>query len=375
VEAERDAKEAVLKPEVSTVEEKFFERFFPREKMERVLGRVDGLSYRFGGLMTGAGFSLGPDYTLHNPGRTMRFRARARGSTRLYYSLNTGFDLLYLLNGRAFASVDFTRRHLPEMDYYGPGPDSVVTGRSNFLMEDTAIDTRLGLRLRRNLTLGVTAGGLQVNVGPGRDQRLISTDLQFPDAVTPGIAEQPHFLRSGGFLHYDTREDPDGPRSGSNWRAEFTQYWDRRLSAFSFQRIDLDVQQYVPFFNERRVFALRGRMQLSNARDGNRVPFFLQPVFGGAEMGRGYRRFRFYDDNMLGFTGEYRWEVFSGLDLAVFADAGKVFSRSRELNLRDLESSVGAGLRFNARNKVLFRLDTGVSHEGVQVWLRFDNVF
>lgn len=375
IEAARDRKSASLTPEATPARESFFERLFPREKIARALGQVDGLSWRFGGLVTGSGFAFGPEYEEHNAARTMRFRGEGRASIRSFYRLNAGFDHLHLFGGRAFASVDANRRYLPRMDYYGPGPESEITGRSSYLLEDTSLDASFGVRLLRPLQLGITAGGLQTNAGPGRDPRFISTDVQFPDATTAGIAGQPHYLRLGAFIGWDTRNVAGNPRRGGNYSARWDQYKDVRLSRYSFRRLDFDAQQYVPFFNDRRVFVLRGQMVLSNANDGSRIPFFLQPTYGGSETGRGFRRFRFYGDNLLAFTAEYRWEVFSGLDMAVFSDAGKVFVRSRNIDLRELESCVGIGLRVNTRHRVLFRLDTGFSHEGVQVWVKFNNVF
>jgi hypothetical protein len=32
-------------------------------------------------------------------------------------------------------------------------------------------------------------------------------------------------------------------------------------------------------------------------------------------------------------------------------------------------------MRFNVRNDVFMRIDAGFSHEGYQVWLKFNNVF
>ena len=90
---------------------------------------------------------------------------------------------------------------------------------------------------------------------------------------------------------------------------------------------------------------------------------------------RGFRPFRFYGDNALLFNAEYRYEVFAGLDMAVFADAGKVFQSKSQLNFENLEGSYGIGMRFNARNVVFMRIDAGFSHEGFQVWVTFNNVF
>jgi outer membrane protein assembly factor BamA len=98
-------------------------------------------------------------------------------------------------------------------------------------------------------------------------------------------------------------------------------------------------------------------------------------VLGGSDDLRGYRPFRFYDNNSLVFNAEYRWEVFSGLDMALFADAGKVYPRWQQTNFENLEASFGFGFRFNVRNDVFLRIDTGFSHEGFQVWFKFNNVF
>jgi hypothetical protein len=56
-------------------------------------------------------------------------------------------------------------------------------------------------------------------------------------------------------------------------------------------------------------------------------------------------------------------------------DAGKVFRSKRQWNFHDLEASYGVGMRFNARNSTFLRIDAGFSHEGFQVWFKFNNVF
>jgi outer membrane protein assembly factor BamA len=105
------------------------------------------------------------------------------------------------------------------------------------------------------------------------------------------------------------------------------------------------------------------------------VPFYLQPTLGGSNDLRGFRAYRFYDNAAMVLNAEYRWEVFSGMDMAIFGDAGKVAPRWRDLDLSDLEASYGFGMRFNVRNAVFLRIDTAFSHEGFQIWFKFNNVF
>ena len=91
------------------------------------------------------------------------------------------------------------------------------------------------------------------------------------------------------------------------------------------------------------------------------MPFYLQPTLGGSEDLRGFRPFRFYDNNAVILNGEYRWEVFSGLDMALFVDAGQVFPDWHQINYRHLKSDAGFGFRFNVRNDVFLRIDTAFS--------------
>jgi outer membrane protein assembly factor BamA len=204
---------------------------------------------------------------------------------------------------------------------------------------------------------------------------LISTDQQFGEVTTPGISQQADFIRYGALLQYDYRDRPGNARAGGLYYAQWGRYQDQTRGAFSHHRVDIEAQQFIPLLNARRVIALRGRTTLTSAGAGQRVPFYLQPVVGGSESVRGYRPFRFYGDQSLLMTAEYRYEVFSGLDMAVFADAGKVANRKRDIHFRDLESSIGVGMRFNVRNNVFLRIDTAFSHEGFQVWFKFNNVF
>jgi len=101
----------------------------------------------------------------------------------------------------------------------------------------------------------------------------------------------------------------------------------------------------------------------------------MQPSLGGAEDLRGYRPYRFRGDNLFVASAEYRWEVFSGLDMALFGDAGQVFNRRSDLRIGNMQSDLGFGLRFNQRDKTFLRLDVGFRHEGFQVWVKFNNVF
>ncbi|MBS1855284.1 MAG: BamA/TamA family outer membrane protein [Acidobacteria bacterium] len=376
IQVARQKKAGELEPDETSKPERVLVAIKDRRLVERFTSGVAGFRLKLGGLVSGSGFAVGPEYLrrdLADGGFVLRTSASV--SAKRYQLYDLQFTFPKLAGGRMFADVYSVHRNYPRIDYYGPGPDSHKAGRSDYRLEDTAFDGTAGVRPLRHLSLGGTLGYLMVNVGPGADPRFVSTEQIFPPAVTPGIDRQSNFLRGCLFAQYDYRDNPGGPRDGGNYVFRYTWNADREFSLYSFRRMDMEVQQYISFFNRRRVIALRGKSVLTDTDAGQTVPFYLQPTLGGSDDLRGFRPFRFYDDNLIVFNGEYRWESFSGLDMALFADAGKVFHRRADWNLKNLEASAGFGFRFNVRNNVFMRLDVGFSHEGFQLWLKFNNVF
>ena len=376
IEAERQKKAAALKPEVVTPWE--HRLLLVREKriLEKITYGIGGLRARIGALVTGSGFAVGPEYFRDDlADGNVVFRATTQFSTQRFQLYDVELAFPKLMNEHAFLDLHATHRNFPQMQYYGPGPDSQKTGRSNYLLEDTNFSFNAGVRPVRPFRVGVTGGFTEVNVGPGTRQQWASTERIYSPAQAPGIDHQTDFLQGGVFAQFDYRDFPGGARKGGNYLARYTYNKDVDLHRHTFRRLELEAQQFIPFLNERRVIALRARSELTYKNAGQVVPFYMQPVLGGSNDLRGFRPFRFHDDNLIVVNGEYRWEVFAGMDMAAFVDAGKVFRSKRQWNFHDLEASYGVGMRFNARNSTFLRIDAGFSHEGFQVWFKFNNVF
>ena len=330
-----------------------------------------GVRVKMGGLVTGSGFAVGPEFTREGlfSGK-MDFRTSAQVSMGGYQKQDLEVSFPGFLHERLKLEFYGVHHNYPGLNYYGSGADSNREGRSNFRLEDTAFDVSLSARIAPKLTAGATAGYLFNNIGPGTNRRFISAEQIYS---TEGIHEQANFTRTSVFAQYDTRDYAPGPRAGGNYFVQYGAFGDRTFGRSNFQRLDLEAQQYVPFFNKRRVIAMRAKTAMTFT--DRPIPFYMQPTLGGQDDLRGFRPFRFRDNNLLLLNTEYRWEVFSGLDMAVFGDAGKVFARKSQFNLSSLETSAGFGFRFNARNNVFLRLDVGFSHEGFQVAMKFNNLF
>ena len=376
VEAARDRKAQILEPDSPSSLERGLIYFKDQKILERITAGVAGFRLKLGGLVTGSGLAIGPEYLRRDLARgRVVFRSAAQTSFKSYQKHDVQLSLPASQRHPYFLDIYSTYQNYPGINYYGPGADSLKSARSNFRFEDVEGHAAGGIAPLKHMSLGAAVGYLRVNAGPGTDERFISSEQVFTPAEAVGIDRQTSFLRHSFFAQYDYRDNPGGPRGGGNYTLEYSRYLDRNLERHTFRQLDLHLQQYIPFYNRRRVIALRGRSVLTFRDSGQSVPFYMQPRLGGSDDLRGFRPFRFYDDNLMLLNAEYRWETFSGLDMALFGDAGKVFSRRAEWNFRDLEASAGLGLRFNVRNSVFLRLDVGFSHEGYQVWLKFNNIF
>jgi outer membrane protein assembly factor BamA len=374
IEQARDLKASRLTPDEPSTWERRLIYIKDAKVLERISYGIAGVRVGVGQMGTGGGFALGPDYFREDLARgEVSIHAGAYASTRQWTKLLAEVSAPHFARNMLFWNLGAVHHNYNSIPYYGSGPSSEKTARSNYRYEDFAADTAFGIQPLPFLKAGVSAGHLRMNVGPGSDSRYISSEFAFP--LTVGIQQQTNFRRWGSFLQIDYRDSPTGPRSGGYYVVNYDDYHDSSLGLHSFRRLDAEAHQFIPFFNKRRVIALRGRTALSYPDRNQAVPFYLQSVLGGSEDMRGFRPYRFYDNNLFVMNAEYRWEIFSGLDGALFADAGKVFARRGDLNFDDLESSVGFGLRFNVRNAPFLRLDVGFSHEGFQVWMKFGGNF
>jgi outer membrane protein assembly factor BamA len=230
------------------------------------------------------------------------------------------------------------------------------------------------VRPRPWFTVGAGLDYLTPHVSALGDGRRIGT--LFDEQTAPGLSTQPDFLRYELFADLNYREPRGNPRRGGRYALTLERFDDRDSDRYSFRRVEADLQQYFSMLNDRRVLALHALVSASDADTGREVPFYFQRTLGGPDDLRGFRRFRFRDSHMLLLQAEYRWEIFTAVDGAIFYDAGKVAPRLEDLTFSDLESDYGIGFRFGTINGVFLRVEGAFgSREGKHFILRFGHVF
>lgn len=376
IERERSAKAATLTPEALPRPEQFLKRIQDERILERITEGYKGWRAIAGGMATGSGFALGTEYSYTNLGKGyMEFHTSAQVSTRLWQKYSVSLLFPDSMGRRRNAVLNFTHRNYNSLDYYGPGMKSARGGRSNYRLEDSSLQAVNIMRPDKRLRAGFMAGYLWTNVGPGKRAGIISTDRVYSEAVAPGIQAQSDFLRYGITAQLDLRDNPNGPKSGGNYVVQWVRYKDQTRGIYSFNRYDVDFQQYFGFFNNLRRIALRARGTFTDPVGHSVIPFYMRPTVGGSDDLRGYRQYRFNDPNALVLNAEYRWEIFSGLDGALFYDAGKVMDRGSHLALSQMKGAAGFGLRANVRNQTFIRFDVGFSREGFMIWFKFNDAY
>jgi hypothetical protein len=272
---------------------------------------------------------------------------------------------------RSFFYADLSYRDFTQEDFFGLGPDSKQTDRTDYRIKEGSYDGVFGYQFNRFLGAGVRLGFSEVKISEGTDGRFPNTQDLFNGTTAPGLNDQPDFFHVSGALFFDYRDKPGNAHKGGIVGVSVSRFDDRNLHRFDFERFAFDTRQYIPLGSPQRVVALRFFTSSDNADANDRVPFYMQDTLGGSQTLRGYREFRFRDTNLVYLSGEYRWEAAPAIEGALFYDAGRVYPDSESFGFDHLKTSWGFGIRFKTRNSVVFRLDVGKSHEGRRIFFKF----
>jgi len=336
----------------------------------------DGVYLKLGSLTTGSGFAYGAGYRSRRLfDGTATVDVWAGASMTRYWSGEGTVRFPRLADGFIDAQAYGRRNDFPREDYFGLGPASLRRNQTDYAIQTTTIGARAAVRPAPIVAIGGGLEHIDTGVSDGADPELPSISEVFDEQSAPGITHQPDYLRSIVFVDVDWRR-PLNARNGGWYRAELSRYDDRQGLGYSFDRLDVDVRQFVSFLSERRVLVGRVVASTSNVEPDQQVPFYVMPTLGGKDTLRGFRDYRFRGPHALLLQGEYRFEIWSGLDGALFYDAGKVTLRRSQLDLRHLESDYGFGFRFNTDRGIVARVDAAFgSRDGKHLWIVFGGTF
>jgi hypothetical protein len=318
----------------------------------------------FDSVYSGGGFTLGGGYRQFYGDRTF-WNARGLYSAKGYKLAELSTESHDLAGGRVGLQAFGGWRDATQVAFYGVGGDTTVEGKSNFRMKQAYV----GGKARQKgpaavfLDLGVQYEHYEFDSGTGTSPSI--EDLYSP-ATAPGLGADPdyvHMMVTGGL---DSRPSAGYARRGGLYALSYEQYYDTN-DTYSFDQLQAEVVQHVPLLRENWVLSFHGVARVTPS-DSDTVPYFLLPALGSGSTLRAYPSWRFRDRHSLLTSGEFRWipsRMF--LDMAIFYDAGKVTSRTEDLNFSGLKHDIGVGVRFHGPIATPLRVDVARGSEGINV--------
>jgi hypothetical protein len=379
--AEREAKTNELTPPKRSFLERKLYWYDTQHVIDKVFGGWHGIHLAGGSFPAGAGtkYGVGLDTTLgpreESRANRIDLSARAARSTRAYTRFATSVAVRRMAGLPIDLIVTGDRHEFPEEDFFGFGGNSLDSDRTSYLMKSTGVGADLKWHPQSSVTIGAGVWHLDERTGAGADPRYPSLEQVFDSTLIPAFGADAQFLRTNASVTLDLRDNPLHPHAGARYEVGLARYQDKDAGVFDFDRVDIEVQQYVPLPNRYRTLALRAAGVFTETANGAQVPFYYQPTLGGANELRGFREFRFRDRTSVVLQAEYRWEAWWALDAALFVDVGQVAPTRRDLTLRNMETTYGVGFRLHSNRAFVSRLDLAFSQEGFVPLLRFEHVF
>jgi hypothetical protein len=338
------------------------------------------------GVVAGGGLGVGLSYEFPTSGRWETV-AQTVVTIRRYWSaeLETAYRGAH---GRVGAYGRL--REMSQLSYFGPGLNSDVSDRTNFLLRDPVVGAVASARLADWISAGVRAEEIWPDVGSGVSAQHPTVEDRFAEVDAPGLSAQPRFGRYQAFVDLQAPASvAQNLNQGGRYRIGYAVFNDQQFDRFNFTRIDVEARHKFAVFGPHRRLTLHGWMATTEPRSGNSVPFYMQPTLGGTgqlrSVGedlvgsdgsrgtlRGFDNWRFRDLNLLLLQADYRVPVWGPFDASVFVDAGKVASRRSDLNLSDLKHDYGFGISVMRGPTTVARADFGFgSGEGAKVIVSF----
>lgn len=321
----------------------------------------------------GGGFGGGGGYRLGDERRDLTLSGAM--SLTQYWIAETRFRAQELAGGRVSTELAVRGLSQPREDFFGLGAGSSPTDRTSYAMETFSAGGLVNVELTPWLTATGGVAYLRPELARGEDLRFPSAEESFTDDQAPGLTVQPNFLQSSVTLTIDYRDPLGNARAGGRYQVTFAHLADLDSGHCTFRRTTVELQQFIPFWNENRVIALRVFADRTDAGAGDEVPFYYQPWLGNSTTLRAYKTQRFRDRSSLLLQAEYRYEINPFLMAAVFVDAGQVAPDWGSLRRDEFRSDVGLGLRFGYEYGIALRTDLAFGDEGPRFHFRFSAVF
>ncbi len=254
----------------------------------------------------------------------------------------------------------FSAKHfdLPRLPYYGLGNGSSLASRALYGLTETEVSANLDVPIPLGFTLSGELDGLWFSPNASR-----LFDTQYNETSAPGFRAQPTYMRPRVSVAWKYPREDTLYGFSTSASVGYGFYGTLGGGPYSFGRLNarwtvgvgLDREQIFGSVN------LTGRLVLSDSLAGNRVPFYLQPTLGGADIHdedflRSYRNYRFREPNLVAYEISYERRILDPFGIRVFAQLGKVGREPDDLDFNRLKSSAGFSATFRLGGATVFEI-------------------
>jgi len=258
---------------------------------------------------------------------------------------------------------------LPRLPYYGLGGDSSRSNRKLYGLRDSAGAASVDVPIPFGFAVGGEVAGLWF-----APEVSTSFGSVFNEQTAPGLHTTTAYVRPRGSLSWNY---PDrGALYGLSSSAVVSYGFHEAVSGgdFSFNRFEARWNVGLgldPLFG---AFRFASRIVVSDPRAHNRVPFYLQPTVGGADINdenvlRGYPNYRFRDLDLVAYELSYERQIVDPLGIRIFGQLAKVGAQFNDLGFSGLKTSAGFSLTFRLGAAAVAELSFGWSDaEGLHVY-------
>ncbi len=250
----------------------------------------------------------------------------------------------------------------PSLPFHGLGIDSGEDA-AGFSLTQTYVGGDVAVRptSHTHVTGGVAYEDFSIGSSSGPRPPI---ETRFTAATAPALGLDPTYWHATASAGYDWRSSPGYSRTGGLYELRYHRYVG---GPDDFDRLEGEVIQHVPLVRENWVLSLRGQAETILDDDAT-VPFYLLSSLGGSDTLRGYGSWRFRDRHAAVTSAEFRWiPNRTGVDVALFYDAGMVAPRFEDLSWRRFRSDVGVGVRFHGPLSTPLRIEVAKGREGLRL--------
>lgn len=287
-------------------------------------------------------YNFGKDsLTRNSTGQVLAYyTTKKQSSLQLTYNIFTNMER-YVLTGEV-------KYFDAPIYYYG-------IGKRNTLSDSSLIDYKLltlqNRWLKQVIKYVFVGGQFQVS----RTTAVSSKNLDSKIYDRP-LDEQDGYLVAGmgPAILVDNRDNPLNTRRGMYAELGMMHYAPALGSNFKFTRYQADLRRFLAL-SDKQVLALHGLARFS----AGRVPYRDMANMGGDRIMRGFYEGRFRDRQLAALQAEFRQHLIWRLGLVAFASLGQVADEVNHLNLNDLKTAAGGGLRLmlNRQERLNIRID------------------